>query len=188
VACDDGIVKTEKGASEVIDSHRATGGAMTVVSRVAANTHRVLKNVCNAVTLAARKDLWQQMGVCGQCHGRMVEGECSLCHGRDNVLWDGVQIPSRALQQEVIQRAGKREASQDGYLWLACQIPALANNSDVQHMIKTEVESHPAWALWGHAPDTLAQAGLGHLVVSAARACPEAARASLRASTVFCHK
>jgi hypothetical protein len=85
------------------------------------------------------------------------------------------------LRESVIDRAKHGMKSYDGYLWIASHFPDLAQDLNVQRMIRAEVKEHPTWALWGHAPDTLVKAGLGDVVREAAAKMPDAARVSLRA-------
>ena len=85
------------------------------------------------------------------------------------------------LRASVIDRAKHGMKSYDGYLWVASHFPDLAQFSHVQRMIRAEVKEHPTWALWGHAPDMLVEAGMGNVVREAAERMPDAARVSLRA-------
>jgi hypothetical protein len=94
-------------------------------------------------------------------------------------------MSSQGLRERVVERARQGEASQDGYVWAACLFPDLAQDPNVQRMIRAEVKAHPTWALWGHAPDMLVKAGMGDVVREAAAKLPDAAKVSLRALTAL---
>lgn len=142
--------------------------------------------VSRAVSRDARQKLWEQTVTCPACGGRYAGGEkCPLCAGSGQIAWDNQNIPRRELREQVVSQAGQGTTSDDGYLWLACHFPDLAQSLPVQKMIRTEVTLHPDRALLGYAPDTLIQAGLVELVFEAARQNPGAAGASLRAQEIL---
>ena len=140
----------------------------------------------SGLTLQDRQRLWARTALCPLCGGRSsLQGTCNLCNGSGNVSWDNEEIPARDLAGVVIGAAERELESPDGYLWLVSHFPELVRHPAVQNLIRQELTQHPERAMYGYAPDTLRQAGMTMLLVNAARKCPDAARASLRAQKVL---
>jgi len=158
--------------------------------------------------------MWEQTAACPQCGAftsRATSEPCPLCHDTGQVEWDGETSSPQDLRARVLDRArqgfdantirlrGSAEAppkpsskpqpsgmdSRDGYMWIACQFPDLAQDPNVRARLRAEVEQHPTWALWGRAPDVLVRAGLSEILAGAIHQQPDAARVSLRASAAL---
>jgi len=137
---------------------------------------------------ASRQQLWERTAVCPKCGGRVSLGDseaCPLCNDTGLVTWDGKSWSLHELRLRVVDQAQHDAESGDGYLWIACHFPDLAQDPDVQRMIRAEAARHPTWALWGYAPDMLVKAGMGDVVDGAARKMPDAASVSLRAKAAL---
>jgi hypothetical protein len=107
---------------------------------------------------ASRQQLWEQTAVCPKCGGPVSWGDseaCLLCNDTGQVTWDGESLSPHELRLRVVDQAQHDAESGDGYLWIACHFPDLAQDPDVQRMIRAEAARHPTWALWGYAPDML---------------------------------
>ena len=181
MACGKCGIDTNQGAAGAINAPMSTGA--TVSSRYQGPSS-AMQQVRSLTSRKHRRQMFEAAQPCPQCGARVYQssGEtCPLCEDTGAIIWDGQALPPSQLQERVIEQARLGHRSDDGYVWIASYLPGVAQDADVQSMIRAEAAEHPTWALWGYAPDALAQAGMEDVVQSAAQAMPDAARVSLRA-------
>jgi DnaJ-class molecular chaperone len=153
------------------------------------------QDVFARISRAARQASFQAQTVCPHCGGlKWKDGSvCSFCGDSGTVITSSIHSDSQWLagDKERVTADELAEAFNNdkptGRVRALIQFPGLAARLDDEgkEALWQEVRRSPTLALFGHAPDVMAEIGGAEHVAQAAREYPLAARASLRALPVI---